>query len=134
MDLITTVTADASAAPDGSATGEGYSGGSADPSTAGAGPGDQTSDQGADQGAGQPSTGSGQADNSADPGTSGGDLVPFHAVFGTYISGWQVASTQQGNAGLGEAADDADHRARNQQTRACIAVQTHSDAHGALSS
>ena len=75
--LIATLTVDAGAAPDGSATGGGYSSGSADQGPAGVAPADQGPDQGADQGAGQPSTGTGQADNSADSGTPGGDLVDF---------------------------------------------------------
>ena len=136
-----TPTAGASTAPDGSSTGGGYSGGSADPSTAGAGPADQGPDQGADQGAGQPSTGTGQADNSTDPGTSGGDLMAF-LLFPAPESGGPLhiclERCRQLNRAmpvvcLRKAANDADHWASKQQRSLCTVVQMHSAVHDSLS-
>ena len=50
-------------------------------------------------------------------------MLTVYAVFwdlrGLYTPGWQAVHTKQGNASLGEAADAADHSAREQQNGAC---------------
>ena len=56
-------------------------------------------------------------------------MLSVHAVFwdltGLYTPGWQAVHTEQGNASLGEAADAADHSAREQQNERACTVCNH---------